>query len=181
MCAEFQPTRDVGGLHVQRRRAEAMPKSTLSGLAGAQPAAKKLKALRKRDAERKTRMEAQVQAWFEEFDENKDGKLQRGELRALLTWLHPSRPPSEENLDYLIERATAIESASIRIAGNKDGAVAWHDARQTVLWYGDYCKDQAIRSSSGLTTTAMAPLKRVSSSMSFARSHRRAVLSTRRT
>ena len=97
---------------------------------------------RKRDAERAARMQAEVEAWFEQFDQDKDGKLSRDELRALLTHLHPSRPPSELNLDYLIERATAIESATMRISGNKDGKVGWHDVRQTVLWYSDYCKDQ---------------------------------------
>lgn len=118
-------------------------KATLGGLVKGQPAAKKLKALRQREAERRARTHAQVEAWFEEFDENKDGKLQRDELRALLAWLHPSRPPSEKNLDYLIERATAVESHTMRLSGNKDGSVAWHDARQTVLWYADYCKDQS--------------------------------------
>jgi len=77
-----------------------------------------------------------------QFDANKDGKLQRDELRNLLAFLHPSRPPTEENLDYLVERATAIESHSMRIPGKKNGAVGWHDLRQVVSWYGDYVKDQ---------------------------------------
>ena len=46
-------------------------------------------------------------------------------------------------MDFLIEKATAVESYSMRLSGNKDGEVAWHDARQTVLWYADYCKDQS--------------------------------------
>ena len=112
-------------------------------MARAPPAAKKLKALRQREAERQMRIQSQIEGWFEEFDTNKDGKLQREELRALLTFLHPSRPPTEQNLDYLVERATAVESSSTRIPGNKNGVVGWHDLRQVVLWYGDYCKDQS--------------------------------------
>ena len=81
--------------------------------------------------------------WFNQFDENGDGRLQRDELRALLTWLHPSRPPTEQNLDFLITKATAIESSSLTIPGNKDGDVSWHDVRPCVLDYGDYCKDQS--------------------------------------
>ena len=72
--------------------------------------AKKLKKLRQREAERQVRIQAEVEGWFDRFDENGDGRLQRDELRALLTWLHPSRPPTEENLDYLIEKATAVVS-----------------------------------------------------------------------
>ena len=106
------------------------------------PAAKKLKMLRKRDEERQARIQAEVESWFEKFDENKDGKLQRDELRNLLNWLHPSRPPSEENLDFLLVKATEIVATGMRVKGNKDGAVAWHQARQTVLDYGDYLKDQ---------------------------------------
>ena len=115
---------------------------SLSAVVRATPKAKKIKQLRQREAERRARTQAEVEGWFEQFDTNKDGKLQRDELRELLTWLHPSRPPSEANLDYLIERATAVESHTIRLKGDKDGDVLWHDARQTVLWYSDYCKDQ---------------------------------------
>ena len=105
--------------------------------------AKKLAMLTKREAERRARIQAEIEVWFNQFDENGDGRLQRDELRALLTWLHPSRPPTEENLDFLIEKATAIESSSMRIRGNKNGDVSWHDVRPCVLEYGDYCKDQS--------------------------------------
>ena len=115
---------------------------SLAAIAKATPAAKKLMQLRKRESERQARLADEVNGWFEKFDANGDGKLQRDELRELLRFLHPSRPPNEENLDYLLERATAIEAHSMRLPGNKHGAVMWRDARQTVLWYGDYCKDQ---------------------------------------
>ena len=117
-------------------------KASISQMARGVPAAKKLKMLRKRDEERQARIQAEVESWFEKFDENKDGKLQRDELRNLLNWLHPSRPPSEENLDFLLVKATEIVATGMRVKGNKDGAVAWHQARQTVLDYGDYLKDQ---------------------------------------
>ena len=105
--------------------------------------AKKLANLQRREAERRARIHAEIEVWFKEFDTNGDGRLQRDELKALLSWLHPSRPPTEENLDFLIEKATAIESSTMRIPGNKNGEVTWHTVRPCVLDYGDYCKDQA--------------------------------------
>lgn len=44
--------------------------------------------------------------------------------------------------DFLIEKATAIETHSLRVKGNKHGDIGWHDARETVARYTDYCKDQ---------------------------------------
>ena len=116
---------------------------SLSHLVSAQPAAKKLKQLRQRQMERQARIRAEVEDWFQRFDENGDGMLQRAELRALLAWLHPSRPPTEEALDFLITKATAVVTSSLSLPGRKDGSVAWHDARETVLTYGDMVKDQA--------------------------------------
>ena len=118
-------------------------KSTIAGIARGTPMAKKLAMLTKREQERRARITAEIEVWFNQFDENGDGRLQRDELRALLTWLHPSRPPTEQNLDFLIRKATAIESSSLTIPGNKDGDVSWHDVRPCVLDYGDYCKDQS--------------------------------------
>ena len=107
------------------------------------PQAKKLKMLRERDQEQRKQQREQIERWLGEFDANGDGKLQREELRALLTALNPSRPPSDENLDYLIEKATAVESSSLRLKGDKNGAVTNHQIRPTVLRYGQYCKDEA--------------------------------------
>lgn len=126
----------------KEKRKSVKTKNTLSALVAAQPAAKKLKQLRLREAERLKRVQVQVESWFDQFDENGDGRLQRDELRALLTWIHPSRPPTEENLDYLIQKATAVVSSSLKIPGNKHGSVGWYEIRATVLQYGDYVKDQ---------------------------------------
>lgn len=79
---------------------------TISQLARATPAKKKMQQLRQREAERRARLQAEVEAWFEQFDANGDGKLQREELRGLLTWLHPSHPPTDANLGALRLRAT---------------------------------------------------------------------------
>lgn len=117
-------------------------RGSIAAIAKATPQAKKLAQLRKKEAERKARLSAQIDSWFTKFDFNEDGKLQREELRALLTWLQPDRPPTEDNLDFLLEKATAIESFNMRIPGDKNGAVSWHQARSTVEMYHEYCRDQ---------------------------------------
>ena len=116
---------------------------TLSKMAGSMPQAKKLKLLRQREEERQAKVHAQVTGWFEKFDENGDGLLQREELRALLTHLNPSRPPTDANLDWLLIKATEISTHTMKLRGDKNGAVAFHDARATVMRYHDHCKDQA--------------------------------------
>lgn len=105
---------------------------------------KRMKKLRQRDVDRQAKRQAQLQEWFEEFDINKDNTLQRDELRALLTHLHPQAPPTEENLDFLIERSTRVESSTLSIKGNKNGAVPWADAMSTVLRWTDYVREQAF-------------------------------------
>ena len=121
----------------------ARPVASLSKMARSKPAAKKLKMLREREARRNAKIVQEVQSWFEQFDINGDGMLQRDELRALLTHLNPYRPPTEDNLSWLLEKATEIRAASLKIPGNKDGAVSLHQARATVTRYHEYCKDQA--------------------------------------
>jgi calcium-binding protein CML len=106
------------------------------------PQAKKLQLLREREAARNAKMKAEVDQWFERFDTNGDGKLQRDELRALLTHLIPSRPPTEANLDELIEKATAVETFSMHLPGNKSGDVAYRDTRTTVMRYYEFVKNQ---------------------------------------
>lgn len=117
-------------------------KTSIAAIVKSKPQAKKLAALRLAEAQRKARLDAEVAGWMEEFDLNRDSLLQRDELRALLTHLHPERPPTEETLDFLIERATAIESYSMRIKGNPNGDVSWHEVRPTVVRFHEYCKDQ---------------------------------------
>lgn len=122
--------------------AKRKSKAGLAAMAKSKPMAKKLAALRQREHERRVRITAEIDVWFKRFDTNGDGMLQRDELRELLTWLHPSRPPTDANLDLIIEKATAIESYSMRIAGDPNGALSWHDVRPAVLQYNDYVKDQ---------------------------------------
>ena len=58
-------------------------------------------------------LEARLNEWFQKFDTDKSGDLNRHELKQLLVHAHPDAPePSEEMLDMLIERATAVESGS---------------------------------------------------------------------
>ena len=117
-------------------------KTSLAAMAKSKPMAKKLAGLRQREHERQVRITAEVDEWFRKFDTNGDHKLQRDELCELLTWLHPSRPPTDANLDLIIEKATAIETYSMKIAGDPNGSLSWHDVRPAVLQYNDYVKDQ---------------------------------------
>ena len=59
-------------------------KASISQMARGVPAAKKLKMLRKRDEERQARIQAEVESWFEKFDENKDGYLEKAEMAVLI-------------------------------------------------------------------------------------------------
>jgi len=111
-------------------------------MAKSQPIAKKVASLRAKEEERLAKLKVEVDGWMTRFDINNDNILQRDELRALLVHLHPERVPSEDSLDFLIEKATAVETYSLRIAGNKNGVVSWHEVRPTVLRYHEYCKDQ---------------------------------------
>jgi len=116
--------------------------TSMSSIVKGKPQAKRLAELRHKEAERKAKLEAEVETWFKQYDFNQDGKLQRDELRALLTYLSPDRPPTEENLDFLIEKATAIDTYSMHLPGNKNGSVTWHNARATVHQYHEYTRDQ---------------------------------------
>jgi len=147
-CTPFRPPMDFMDHPSLRessrstRRSKAKP-MTLSRMAKDMPAAKKLKLLREREAERNQKIKEEVEGWFKVFDTNGDGKLQRDELRALLTHLNPHRPPTEENLDFLIQKATAIETYSMSLPGNKNGDITFHAARPTVMRYHEYARDQA--------------------------------------
>ena len=60
-------------------------------------------------------MQAEVEAWFEQFDQDKDGKLSRDELRALSTLQHPNvillhqTAETPEELYLLMEKAEGGE------------------------------------------------------------------------
>ena len=94
-------------------------------------------------AQRQEKLRAQLEEWFQKFDANGDGQFQRDELRQLLIFLYPNNPaPAEETIDLLIERATAIETASLKVRGNKDGAVSRNELLETVLRYRDHIAEQ---------------------------------------
>jgi len=116
--------------------------SSLATLLKSKPQAKRIAELRHKEAERRAKLKAEVDTWFKQYDFNQDGILQRDELAALLTFLSPDRPPTEGNLDFLIEKATAIDTYSMHLPGNKNGSVTWHNARTTVHKYHEYCRDQ---------------------------------------
>ena len=114
--------------------------------AGADQSEKRRKQQRlnaKREEQAK-RLQAKIEAWFEEFDKDQNGELERDELRHLLSHLFPEHPPDETWLDTLIERATAIESYSLQIRGDKDGAVSKLAVAKAVERYGAYTRQQTL-------------------------------------
>ena len=76
-----------------------------------------------------------MRRWYSQFDTNRNGVLERDELRALLQHLHPDHAPDEKMLDWLIERATAIESFSLQLSGSLHGAVSRLAIMKTVEKY----------------------------------------------
>lgn len=48
--------------------------------------------------------------WFRRFDTNQNNLLERAELKALLEFLKPDEPPTDEALDYLMDRAHKVDT-----------------------------------------------------------------------
>lgn len=105
-------------------------------------AQRKQQELNKKREEHRKALGIKLDKWFEAFDSNNDGELNRDELRVLLTDLHPDNPPDEKMLDHLIERATAIESSSLTLAGRVDGTVGRASAMKTVERYDSYVRQK---------------------------------------
>lgn len=59
-----------------------------------------------------------------------------------MSHLHPETPVEEEALDMLIERATAVESVSLRLRGDKDGVVSARHVGPTVQRYAAYVRQK---------------------------------------
>ena len=56
-------------------------------------------------------------------DSQRNGKLCREELKALLKYLLPDRTPSEKTIDFLMVKATEISTYSIHIRCGNDRAL----------------------------------------------------------
>lgn len=115
------------------------------GGAGAHAAQqKKARLTAQREAKRKE-LEARLNEWFLKFDTDKSGDLNRQELKQLLVHAHPDAPePSEQMLDMLIERSTAVESGSLKLRGDKDGTVSWLKLGPCIQKYDAFVRQQAI-------------------------------------
>ena len=73
---------------------------------------------------RQRQHDARVNSWMAQFDVNKSGRLERPELAALLTHIHPQKePPQERILDMLITQATEVRTYSMHLPGDPSGAV----------------------------------------------------------
>ena len=81
--------------------------------------------LRKKREEREIALREQVNKWFEMFDTDGSGSLDREELRQLLVYVQPNYPPTEAALDFLLEKATEIDTYSMHVKGDVNGTVTW--------------------------------------------------------
>ena len=80
----------------------------------------------------------QIQAWLKRFDLNRSGALEREELAALLTHLHPEKPPDSKALDLLIEKATEVRTYSMNMRGDRNGRVYPEKLFKVVGTYAAY-------------------------------------------
>jgi len=97
---------------------------------------------RKMQTEKEKAQEAEVDEWFTKFDLDASGTLDRNELTALLKYIHPETEPTDAALDYLIKKATEINTFSIQISGSTTGFLTREAARQTVKRYRAYIREQ---------------------------------------
>ena len=104
---------------------------------------KKAERMDERAKERAEAVQAQLEKWFNDFDVNKNNRLERHELQELLSFLYPGRPPSEQMMDTLCLKASEVRTTKLTLPGQVDASIPWHDVRATVIRYHDYCKEQA--------------------------------------
>lgn len=106
-----------------------------------------------------TRVQAQLDEWFENFDANGDQQFNREELLALLTHLNPGAPPSSGTIDMVMRDATGVyapgtgktvgngvyEPSGRRtvLAGDVNGLVHRDKLMPTVKKYSAYVREQA--------------------------------------
>lgn len=81
---------------------------------------------------------AQVVQWMKQYDINESGKLERDELCALLSSLHPDSPPDARALDLLITQATEIQTYSMSLKGDPNGAVGPDSLMAVTCGYATY-------------------------------------------
>ena len=89
---------------------------------------------------------ARVDGWFAAFSmDDPSLGLSRESLRALLTHLHPQRPPEDHALDDLIVTATEIKTSQIYFTGGKNGRVAHSKTLEVVRVYAESLKAPVVR------------------------------------
>ena len=71
---------------------------------------KRAKALAAKKRQHEADLLVQVDAWFTKFDTDGSASLEREELRALLSHLHPSAPITDDTLAMLMDRGGMVQS-----------------------------------------------------------------------
>ena len=71
---------------------------------------KRAKVLAAKKQQMESRIQEQVESWFTKFDADGNNALNKEELRALLTHLHPEKPADDAALDNLMTMAGGATS-----------------------------------------------------------------------
>ena len=99
---------------------------------------------------RQRQHDARVNSWMAQFDVNQSGRLERPELAALLTHIHPQKePPQERILDMLITQATEVRTYSMHLPGDPSGAVPFDKIMKVVNAFTAYTLASAAFDSIG--------------------------------
>ena len=99
---------------------------------------------------RQRQHDARVNSWMAQFDVNGSGRLERPELAALLTHIHPQKePPQERILDMLITQATEVRTYSMHLPGDPSGAVPFDKIMKVVNAFTAYTLASAAFDSIG--------------------------------
>lgn len=105
-------------------------------------ARKRKQELEKQRVREKALKDAKVNAWFNSFDKNKSGVLEREQLKELLIHLNPSSPPDDAALDLLMTKATAIDTTGDGVADTK--GISRSACEQVVSKYEAYLSQQSV-------------------------------------
>jgi len=99
---------------------------------------KRAKVLAAKKQQMESRIQEQVESWFTKFDADGNNALNKEELRALLTHLHPEKPADDAALDNLMTMAGG--ATSVMPLGSTQ--ITKDACMKTIQKYNSYLKDK---------------------------------------
>jgi len=122
------------------RRAVRMPGNPAAIAAVAR---RRKEALANERRKQKAESKAKVDKWFEKFDTNGSGVLERDQLKALFTSLNPSgEEPGNEAIDMAMEKAISLDTTGDGKADTM--GISRHSAEIVVDKYSNYMKEKTV-------------------------------------